>query len=414
MKYRVKQFFQPLKGNLLVLTTSTLIWTFFQQAIGTYEVLYVFSLGGTGTTLSMITAIQLILGIFLMMLGGYIADIYGRRWIIGIVTTLLSFSYLFYVFAQNWVWILVGSSLLSLTSIYGPALEAIRADSVRPNERGRSFVLLTILPKIPGIISPILGGILIADALAPYGINIQGARTGFLLLFFGMLVSGLIRLFFLRETLFNQTTKHSNYKTIHRRALNEVYTTIFNSGREIKKLILLNGFFMFSFHFGVTFRTAYAVHVKGLSTVQWGLIESISQIIMILTAFIIGDFIDRYGRKKIFIPAISLLGIAALIFAISNNFTYFLFAMSLANIGMMARMMSLQVLIADTIPKTIRGRIMSATNIFGSLGSHGSIMISGFLYDLSPTLPYYISIIMYTLAILVAFKFLKESDIRQL
>lgn len=414
MMHSVKRFFQLLKGNLQILTISTLIWTFFQQIIAPYEVLYIFSLGGSGVTLSIITAIQLILGIFLMVLGGYIADIYGRRWIIGIVTTLSSFSYLLYVFAQNWSWILIGASLLSLTYIYGPALEAIRADSVRPTERGRSFVLLTILPKIPGIVSPVLGGILIANAFAPYRINIQGARVGFLFLFLGMLVSGLIRLFFLRETLFNKTNTHNNYKTIHRRAFKEVYKTIFNSGREIQKLILLNGFFMFCFHFGVTFRSAYAVHVKGISTVQWGLIESISQISMIVTAFIIGDFIDRYGRKKIFIPALSLLGIATLIFVTSNSFTYFLLAMMLIYIGLMARMMALQVLIADTIPRTIRGRIMGATNILGSIGSHGSIMISGFLYDLSPALPYYISIVMYTLAILVAFKFLKESSIRQL
>jgi len=174
----INRFLSPIRGNILVLTISMLVWTLPQQMIAAYEVLYIFSLGGSGSILSLIAAIQLILGILLRILGGYIADIYGRSRIIGIGTTLTSFSYLFYIFAKDWSWIVLGASLLSFTNLYGPALDAIKADSITPNLRGKGFVLLTNLPRIPAIVSPYLGGLLISETAAQYGIKMRVYKIG--------------------------------------------------------------------------------------------------------------------------------------------------------------------------------------------------------------------------------------------
>lgn len=397
-----------------VLTVSAMIFTFMQQLTSAFEVLYIFALGGTGTTLSLIATIRLILGVLLRIPGGYIADNYGRRRIIGIGSTLISLAYLLYVFAKDWTWIAIGAALISFTNLYGPALEAIRADSVSPNERGRGFTLATNLPKIPAIISPTLGGILIFKATSPFGIDLQNIRLGFLLLCLGTLFSGLIRFFFLKETILPRTTQEKNPKRISLGMFREVYKTNSFLKTEITRLIILNGIFMFSFHFGATFRSAYAVHLKGLTTAHWGLIESISQVCMITLVFIIGDLIDSYGRKKVFIPSVILLGVSTCLFIWSHDFPSFLIAMIMMYTGLMSRMISLQVLIADTIPRRERGRILSSINILGSIGSQGSIIISGLLYDIAPTLPFYVAVIMYTFATVIAIKFLKEPEIRQI
>jgi len=54
MNYNFKELFSSLKGNLLILVLSMFMWTFTQQMIQTYEPLYIFSLGGTGTVLGLI------------------------------------------------------------------------------------------------------------------------------------------------------------------------------------------------------------------------------------------------------------------------------------------------------------------------------------------------------------------------
>jgi MFS family permease len=408
----IRQLFAPLRGNILVLAVSLLPWNFTSQLIQPYEVLYIFALGGSGTILSLIAALGLIVGLLLRVLGGYIADIHGRSRIIGVITTIASFSYLFYIFADDWTWIVIGATLHAVTSLYSPAFSALRADSTAPNERGRGFVLLNILPKIPAIIAPAIGGVLIADHLEPYGINLTGVRFAYALLFLGMLSAGLIRLFFLKETLVFHREKTAN-KNSYRRILHNVSDTIQKADPRIKRLIILNGFFMFCFHFGVSFRSAYAINVQGLSSPLWGLIVSSAQIFTILTALFIGTFIDRYGGKRIFIPAIILLDIGTLFFILSNQFAILLFAMILLNIGAIARMMALQVLIANTIPKTIRGRILSTINIMGNIGSQLGIILSGIIYDLSSILPFMIAIILYSVAIVIARKLLEEPPIKQ-
>lgn len=362
--------------------------------------------------LSLIAAISLIVGLLLRVLGGYIADIYGRSRIIGIITTMASFSYLFYIFADNWVWIVIGATLHAFTSLYSPAFSALRADSTAPNERGRSFVLLNILPKIPAIIAPAIGGVLIANHLEPYGIDLTGVRVAYILLFIGMLSAGLIRLVFLKETLTPHLDKPAQTNS-YTQIIHNVSKTIREANPRIKRLIVLNGFFMFCFHFGVTFRSAYAINVQGLPSAHWGLIVSSAQIFTILTALFIGTYIDRYGGKRIFILAIILLDIGTLFFIVSNHFIISLFAMILLNIGAIARMIALQVLIANTIPKTIRGRMLSTVNILGNIGSQIGIILSGIIYDLSSVLPFTIAVILYAAAIVIARWLLKEPLIKQ-
>ncbi len=116
----------------------------------------------------------------------------------------------------------------------------------------------------------------------------------------------------------------------------------------------------------------------------------------------------------IFIPAVSLLGISSLLFIFSNSFPMFLFARILGSIGKYGRMIAFQVIVADSIPVSIRGRMMGVYNIFSSLGSSSAMMFSGLLYDVSPVLPFYTAVLAYVSAALVAVKFLHEPDIQQL
>jgi len=410
MNYNFKELFSSLKGNLLILVLSMFIWTFTAQMIQPYEPLYIFSLGGTGAVLGMILAIQTIFGMFLRILGGYIADTYGRRRIIGIFTIISSFGFFFYVFAENWIWIVIGASLASVTSLFGPALEAIRADSVKPEERGRGYMLLNTLPKIPAIIAPAIGGILIIDMTSEYGIDFGNARTIYLLLFFGIFLAGVIRLLFLRETL--TPSKERQKPSIN--VFKEIYETVANCDPYIRRLFVLQGFFMFCFHFETRFRAVYAVSVKGLSTAEWGLIITVSQAVSIIAIFVVGWFIDSYSRKKIFIPSIAFLGVGVFLFTISNTFSSLLISMTIIATCEQSRIMALTVLIADSTPRAVRGRIFSLLNIMGSLGSSTSVLLSGILYDLNQTLPFYVAMLMYSFATLIAIKFLREVEVRHI
>jgi MFS family permease len=170
---------------------------------------------------------------------------------------------------------------------------------------------------------------------------------------------------------------------------------------------------MFCFHFEARLRPVYAIDVQGLSTVEWGIILTASQFISTGAVLLVGWFIDRYGRVKVFIPSIALLGVAAYLFTVAQTFATFLVAMVLVSLCLKARMVALQVLLADTTPRGVRGTIFGAVSVISSLGTSASVLLSGVLYDVSPTLPFYIATVMYFLATVTAIRYLREAELKQ-
>jgi hypothetical protein len=88
--------------------------------------------------------------------------------------------------------------------------------------------------------------------------------------------------------------------------------------------------------------------------------------------------------------------------------------MVLEAVGLRGRIVAFQVLIADTVPISVRGRVMGAINVLVSLGSSTAIMVSGLLYDVNPVLSFYASALTFSMAALVAAKFLHEPETRQI
>jgi MFS family permease len=408
---KFRSFFAPLSGNLLVLVTSLTIWTFVYQMIGPYESLYLFALGGSGVILSLISTIQTFVSTALRVIGGYLADIRNPRILVGVVSIALAFVYLFYIFAIDWRWLVVGATLLSGHALYEPALVAIRANSIPPASRGRGFALYNTLPQIPAILAPTLGGLIISNPEAPYGIDLTGGRLLYGFVLVGMFSAGVIRFFFLRIR--SRPDQEQTERSFSFQAFTNVFQTFRASRDAIQRLVFLNGVFMFCFHFDARFRGLYAVNIHSLTTVEWGIITSIAQIISLIATFGIGWLIDNYGRKRVFIPSILLLGTAVLIFIFSTSFVTILLAMILTATGLKSRMMALQVLVADTIPRPIRGRLFSLIDVSSSFGSMLSMVLAGILYDQVPVYPFYFAVAAYFIAAIIAQLYLQEASVRQ-
>ena len=61
-------------------------------------------------------------------------------------------------------------------------------------------MLLNTLPQPPAMIAPAIGGLLLFDPTVQTGLSSPGVKLAYSLVLCGMLIAGLIRLFFLRET----------------------------------------------------------------------------------------------------------------------------------------------------------------------------------------------------------------------
>ena len=406
---RLTKYCPSLRGNLLVLVVGLMIWKFVLQMISPYESVYIFALGGSGITLGVLSTIQMLFSTLFRIPGGYIADKHRRSRVIGYALIASSLGYVFYIFAKSWVWLLPGAIILSIKALADPATEAIKADSVNPDNRGRGYAIINTLPDIPALIAPVLGGYLVINEGSSSGISLTGIRTVYTFLLVGVILTGFIMLLFLMDI-------HTPKDESLRYGFNMVRETLFmikESESSLRRLLLLGGFFMFCFHLDSSMRSVFAISA-GLSTVQWGWIVSLTSLISLISGLLIGGLVDRFGRKRVFIPSIIVLGLSTLLFVFSKSYYMFLLARIIGGIGLYGRMISFQVLVADSVPADVRGRIMAIYTIFSSLGSSSAILLSGFLYDVFKELPFLVSFLAYLLAAGVAIKFLDEPEVKQL
>src|SRR5258705_9442219 len=109
--------------------------------------------------------------------GGWIADRLGRRRAFLIFVALASAGYLVYYFAFSWPLVFLGLALaMAWQSMASPAIFAVIGDSLPPARRAMGFTLQSILKRLPIVIAPIIGGLLIASM----GI-VKGVHAGLLI-----------------------------------------------------------------------------------------------------------------------------------------------------------------------------------------------------------------------------------------
>src|SRR5947209_12478600 len=95
--------------------------------------------------------------------GGWLADHLGRRRALLLFTLLAAGGYGLYLVAPGWEWVLVGTLfVMAWDSLTQPALFAIVGDHLPRERRATGFGVVSILRRIPTMIAPPLGGLLIA------------------------------------------------------------------------------------------------------------------------------------------------------------------------------------------------------------------------------------------------------------
>ncbi|NIN64746.1 MAG: MFS transporter, partial [Anaerolineae bacterium] len=146
---RLREEFGFIQGNYLVLVISWIFMDFAMELPRTYYPFYVVdpALGGSPFTLGLIGFASFIALASVQFPGGYLADRFGRRWLVTTMTFGIALSFILYAVAPSWHWILLGAAINSLCLIYQPALMAMIADSVPSERRGMGFSIITLIER---------------------------------------------------------------------------------------------------------------------------------------------------------------------------------------------------------------------------------------------------------------------------
>lgn len=118
------------------------------------------------------TSITSVIQCIMLLLGGFIADYYGRRKIM-VFTAFYSVIFpLLYAFTQNWRIFAALSITGVLATLSGPTTQAIVADSLPPEKRTTRIASLQVIASLPLTIAAMIGGWLIQNHGLPDGFRL--------------------------------------------------------------------------------------------------------------------------------------------------------------------------------------------------------------------------------------------------
>jgi len=409
-----------MKGNVLVLTVSRVLWSMSDSLAWPYLSLYILSFGGTATTVGFVNAIGTMAACVLYPIGGYIADKAGRARLVGMATVLYISSFVIFALANSWEWLAFAYAYQQVVLFYMPAMNAIMADSIPVGARGRIYAVTVSIPNAVRIITPYVGGYFIAVyTLQP------AMRMSYTLSFCIGAVVAFIRLRYLRETITNGEKIGKNVPKI----LFEGYKNVFTSLRwVISNMPGYAGMAVLLSCIGslvMPFWIIYAQNIIGISAYSWGVILLIGGLINTLSSLVVGSLVDRIGVRKCMITAFVLSIPPMFLFTLAQDFYQVVAIWVILMVASSFLWISSSVFLADAIPRSMRGRVMSGVGQGVSFGITGvgyasgfllfipmtiGSVISGYIYNYNPVYPWYIQSVLLTVGLIICLLFIKNTE----
>ncbi|UCB60087.1 MAG: MFS transporter [Candidatus Bathyarchaeota archaeon] len=387
---KLKKEFAFIKGNYAVLVASWILIDFAMELPATYYSLYVLKLGATETIIGMIGLFSFLALASMQFPGGYLADKFGRKWLIASMTFGVGLSFVLYAIAPSWHFILVGTIIMSLfNSTYQPALMAMISDSVPSERRGMGFGLIMLITSASTTPGPFVAGLLYNQ----FGL-VQGMRISYGIVVALFLAAAILRTLRLQETVTDaRRPRLSELFRSYPVALKESFEVWKKVPSSMFYLFLSGVIVAFGFAMVQLYLVIYAVEELLIDEALWPLILTALFVTMIALAVPMGKIIDKFNRKLPLLAAYAIFGASMWLF-INGDLVRLFASLALIGVGQVMINSAFSALQADLTPQAQRGKVNGFTNFANFVLMAFGNLLGGFLYEhVSPQLPFFIAIL---------------------
>lgn len=304
--------------------------------------------------------------------GGWLADHFGRRRAFMLFVALASTGYIVYLFAPFWPFLFAGLALvMAWQSMASPALFAVIGDSLPRDRRAMGFTLQSILKRIPNVIAPIAGGVLIAQLGIIAGIQLALVFT---------LVWAVFALLLLSRISISVAPPHITNIAGVWRTFHVVLKRLLVSDVIIRTCEGMTG----------VLTILYVTNVSRISITRYGTLIAIQVVTSIIVYIPASKFADRFGRKPFVIA--TFVSFALFPMAIIAASTFALLAIAFAigglrEIGEPAR----KAMIVDFAEEGVRARTVGLYYLIRSLSITPAALVGGLLWTMNPALPFVVA-----------------------
>ena len=345
-----------MSGNMRILTVTQVLGMFFRRMVLPYVSLFILAVGGEPAQVGIINSLRPLAGLLIFPISGYLTDRTGRVKLIALANYLSALTMLLYVFAPSWEWIALGALLQGFMVFQFPPMSAILADSLDPKNRGVGIATMNTLANGVAMFSPYIAGVV----LVLFG-DSSGMRILYGFLALSSIVNATLILRYLKETAeIEKTDEKFNAFTVLREAYAGIPELLGNLPRSVKALGLVAGLGFVANGIASPFWVVYVTFEVGLTNIDWGLILLFESIFKTVLTIPCGMLADRYGRSRTLLVAVflSVFSLPSLILA--RTFNQVLLIRLGAGLAGALFFPSSSALMADLVPRELRGRVMSA------------------------------------------------------
>lgn len=411
-------------GNFLVVTLMLAWIRFWGSLYDPYMSIYFIDIGGTYFQLGALLALTILTRALISIPGGYLCDKYGRKkilvigsyfWVIGRLLVFLAWDSQSFFIAY---FFFMGIAMIGVA-----AQQAIFLDSLPEDKRGLGFALNALLVASVGLVAPAIGG----------WIYLSYGPSGVKVIFFACLIAEVIKAItytlFLKESLVNRVNAEKMGLTILLKRVVQSFKSIPETLKWMPKPLLGFAITNLIFCFGAAFTgtyfilgnmtrgligqsgsffSLYAVDVIFLTTIQWGLINTINIGISLVLMMPSGSLTDRYGRKKLIVIFTGVTSALVTVFLFCRTFPQVLAVIMVSSIVGTLVTPAWNAIQLDYSPPEMRGKVFSLLQLLTAIASFFSFLIGGYLYSLNFMLPFFLYAIFSIIATAVAFLTLRK------
>ncbi len=404
----LRREFSFFKGNYAIIVASWILIDFAFELPATYYALYVLRLGATETIIGIIGLASFLAMASVQFPGGYLADKFGRKWLISSMTFGVAFSFILYAVAPSWHFILLGAVLVGFVSVYDPAVNAIVADSLPPEKRGIGFGIVMLIVTASSTPAPAFARVLYDS----FGL-VDGMRVGYAIVVGLWLTAAFLRLR-LKETIMN-TRKPSLQELVH--AYPNSLKESFNVWAKVPRsmLYLLVAFVSFNFGWAAAqpYMVVYATQEIGIAEGDWPLMLVALFVTTILLAVPAGKAVDKFNRKIPLLISFAVAALAIWLF-VSGNWLQLFLSLIVFGVGMVIARAAYSSLEADLTPKEQRGKVSGVRNLATYMVMGIGNLVGGVFYEhFSPQLPFFLAIIFFVPSFILTLTLVHEPEKRE-
>ena len=403
----IKDSFSSLKWETKFLCITSLFWGVPGSMTAQFLSLYMTELGATPTNIGSFSTITLLASALFLPIAGYLADTYGRKWVMicfdgcRIGTDLIQ---AWAGFTGDWRFFFLSSFFQGLQNIGGTFFNLMTMESVPPAQRSHAFIAFRLSWIIPTIFMPSLGYVVVSSFGLVYGIRILLIISAV-----SVITASFLRIHYLKDP-YKSSKRDPGYGgglTFGRirNAGSEELDAIKWLGRNsnVVKVWLFMITETFALNVTTRYTTLYITTYLCLDPVVLAILPAISTTVTLaMMLFVATPYLAHRGeklRRTILITSI-IAPTSSILFLLATNLLDLTVSQSLHNVGSSIYDPAANALWTNIIPRERRGRIFALSTLIKNIVILPAPVLGGYVFEwIDPRGPFFILVALECLAV---------------